>query len=231
MKTTQQKRILAPTDGPLTWKKFLADPEKHWQPGYSAMSTAFSWEKGNGLPAEISKLFKTADEVMLRDASVALVIPEYKVKLAGGSRPSQNDVFALMTCSNSLISVMVEGKAKEDFDKPLGEWKKKTSTTGGAKRLADITKNLGLQKPIPDEIRYQLLHRTASSVIEAKRFHAAYAVMIVQSFNANDSENHYDDFCRFVQLFERAPAKNTLIEISQPCGKRLFVAWVQSKPT
>ncbi len=32
-------------------------------------------------------------------------------------------------------------------------------------------------------VRYQLLHRTASVVIEAKRFHATTAVMIVHSFS------------------------------------------------
>lgn len=35
---------LIPTTGPDDWKALLADPEKHWRQGYSAMSAALSWE-------------------------------------------------------------------------------------------------------------------------------------------------------------------------------------------
>lgn len=226
----KQKRILVPTDGPETWKQFLAEPEKHWKSGCSAMSTAYSWENAKDMPAEIRALFKNAD-ADLQDASLALAIPEYKVDLAGGNRPSQNDVFALLTCQGGLISMMVEGKAREAFDGTLGEWKKRTSSNGVKLRLADIMDNIGLKTPVPEGVRYQLLHRTASAVIEAKRFHAKYAVMLVQSFESDDAKNHYADFCYFVSLFGAKPAKKTLIEISRPHGRRLFVAWVQSKPT
>ena len=67
-----------------------------------------------------------------RKLELALAIPEYKVPLKGGSRPSQNDVFA---------------------------------------------------------------------VIEAKRFHAKCAVMIVQSFVAADKDNHYGDYKAFISLY------------------------------
>lgn len=227
----KQKRIVIPTSGPESWKQLLAEPEKHWQPGFSAMSTAFSWEGADGMPKEIASLFANADEPAIRDASLAIAIPEYKVGLAGGTRPSQNDVFAILTTSDGLISVMVEGKARENFDDLLGDWKKRTSPQGVKARLADIAEHIGLTTRIPDEIRYQLLHRTASAVIEAKRFHAPYAAMIIQSFVSDDEENHYGDFRDFIRLFGKEPCKNALIEISQPHGRRLFAAWVQSKPT
>jgi len=229
--STHQKRILAPTSGPETWKQFLAKPEKHWKPLHSAMSMAYSWEKSFGLPSEIAMLFKSAKDVAFHDVELALAIPEYKVNLEGGERPSQNDVFALLTCSGGLISMTVEGKATEDFDGKLGSWKKRTSKNGVDLRLGQIMAKLGLKTAIPDRIKYQLLHRTASSVIEAERFHAPYAVVVVQSFVTDDSRNHYDDFCEFIQMFGKIPSKNTLIEISKPCGKRLFAAWVQSEPT
>ncbi len=227
----KQKRILVPTDGPEIWKQFLAEPEKQWQPGFSAMSTAFSWENADGLPEEISALYTNADDPVLRDATLALAIPEYKVGLEGGASPSQNDVFAILTCSQGLISMMIEGKAKEDFDDLLGDWKKRTSPHGVRVRMADIMENIGLNRTVPDGIRYQLLHRTASAVIEAKRFHAPFAVVVVQSFVADDTQNHYDDFCAFIRLFDKAPTKEKLVEISRPHGRRLFASWVQSKPT
>jgi hypothetical protein len=227
----KQKRILVPTDGPETWKQFLAEPEKHWKSGYSAMSTAHSWERAMGVPTEISALFRIASDEVLHDASLALAIPEYQVSLAGGTRPSQNDVFALLSCTGGLIAMMVEGKAREDFDAPLVEWKRRTSPQGVKARMAEIMDNIGINRPIPDEIRYQLLHRTASAMIEARRFHAPYAVIVIQSFVAADNENHYDDFCKFIRLFEKEPMKEALIEISRPHGRKLFAAWVQSEPT
>jgi hypothetical protein len=226
----KQKRIVIPTSGPQSWKQLLAEPERHWQPGFSAMSTAFSWESADGMPKEIISLFANADEPALRDASLAIAIPEYKVGLAGGARPSQNDVFAILTASGGLISVMVEGKARENFDSLLGDWKKRTSPQGVKTRLADIADQIGLNTRIPDEIRYQLLHRTASAIIEAKRFHAPFAAMIIQSFVSDDAENHYGDFCAFIRLYGKEPIKGTLIELATPNKCRLFAAWVQSSP-
>ena len=227
----KQKRILVATDGPETWKRFLAEPDRQWQSGFSAMSMAYSWENAGGIPKEIAALFTKADESALRDATLALAIPEYKVGLDGGSRPSQNDVFAILSCSQGLITIMVEGKAREDFDVLLGDWKKRTSPHGVRARMADITENIGLNQTVPDDIRYQLLHRTASAIIEAKRFHAPLAAIVVQSFVADDTENHYDDFCKFIRLFGKTPTKEKLLEISRPQGRRLFAAWVQSEPT
>ena len=227
----KQKRILIPTNGPEAWKQFLAEPDKHWQPGFSAMSTAYSWENADGIPKEIAALFTSADEPALQDAALALAIPEYKVCLDGGNRPSQNDVFAILSCSKGLIAVMVEGKAREDFDALLGDWKKRTSPQGVKARMADIMEHIGLAQAIPDDIRYQLLHRAASAVIEATRFHAPFAAIVVQSFVADDTQNHYQDFCAFVRLFGKVPTKERLVEISRPKGRRLFAAWVQSKPT
>ncbi len=87
-----QKRILIPTDSAETWKRFLAYPDKQWQPGFSAMSTAISWENAKGIPPEISKVFANADDQHLRDAQLAIAIPEYKVALEGGTQPSQRSM-------------------------------------------------------------------------------------------------------------------------------------------
>ena len=127
--------------------------------------------------------------------------------------------------------MMVEGKAREDFDVTLGEWKKRTSDNGIQTRLQYIMEYIGLSTSVPEEIRYQILHRTASAVVEAERFHAPYAALVVQSFVVDDTENHYQDFCNFIRLFGKTPTKGKLIELSQPHGRRLFAAWIQSKPS
>lgn len=224
----QQKRIFIPSNGPESWKALLSDPEKHWRTGYSAYSTAYSWEEAEGLPSEIENLFKKSDQGALQDASLAFAVPEYMVPLAGGSKPSQNDVFALVSCAGGLVSMMVEGKARESFDVPLEAWIRKTSPSGAEARLNDLIDNLGLQASIPKTIHYQLLHRTASAVIEAKKFHAPYAVMIVQSFEPNDELNHYNDFTDFVKLYGKETQKERLIYLTTIGGIQLYTAWVQS---
>lgn len=217
------------TAGPEDWKRLLADPEKHWRRGYSAMATAYSWEEAEGVPGEIGAMFAQAEDTRLRDAELALAIPEYKVELAGGTRASQNDVFVLLTSSGGLITMTVEGKAREDFGSTVGDWKEGTSAEGARARLQHIKESIGLAGEVPDEVRYQLLHRTASAVIEARRFQAKYAVMLVQSFVEEDAENHYGDFCKFVELFGRRAEKGVLIELGQVDPGRLLAGWVQSK--
>ena len=46
-------KILTPASSPEDWKQFLAEPEKHWQQGYSARSLAFCWQEADGIPPEI----------------------------------------------------------------------------------------------------------------------------------------------------------------------------------
>jgi len=90
--------------------------------------------------------------------------------------------------------------------------------------------NIGLTDPLPEHIRYQLLHRTASAVIEAKRFHCGAAAMIVQSFVKSDSENHFEDYMRFVQLYGVTPMKGNLVFLAHIDGIRLYSAWVHTVP-
>lgn len=46
--------ILIPSSGPDDWQQFLADPQKQWKRGYSAMAVALSWEAAQGLPPEVA---------------------------------------------------------------------------------------------------------------------------------------------------------------------------------
>jgi hypothetical protein len=49
-------RIYVPSSGCNDWQRLLADPEKHWRPGFSAFATARAWEAADGLPPEIAEL-------------------------------------------------------------------------------------------------------------------------------------------------------------------------------
>jgi hypothetical protein len=166
MKDMKQKRILVPTRSLDDWKSLLAEPEKHWKPGHSAMLTALA----------------------------------------------------------------VEGKAREDFGPTLAQWQAQVSGKGYRIRLRHILENIGLKDTIPDHIRYQLLHRTASAVLEAKRFHCMAAVMIVQSFIESDLENHFGDYVHFIQLYGKTPAKDNLVFLAKLNEILLYSAWVYTEP-
>ena len=51
-----------------------------------------------------------------------------------------------------------------------------------------------------DGIRYQLLHRTASALIEAERFCAGHALMLVHSFS--QTHEWFEDYARFLRLLK-----------------------------
>ena len=112
-----------------------------------------------------------------------LAIPEYQVDLPGGKRPSQNDLFVLARAKDEqLVAIMIEGKVAEPFGPTLEGWLKGGSK-GKQTRLKFLCDMLGLSNEPPSHVRYQLLHRTASAIIESKRFNAKYAMMIVHSFS------------------------------------------------
>jgi hypothetical protein len=227
-----QKTILCPTRCFCDWRQFLADPEKQWKQGYSAYELAHSWESANGVPEEVMSALREAKCAEFSKARLLFAIPEYKVHLPGGNRASQADVFSLLTSPTGLIILLVEGKARENFDVELGTWKLKTSRKGQMERLNGISKELGLVRAsIPDSIRYQLLHRAASAMILAREYHSTQAIMLVQSFEKDDKKNHLCDYVAFGNLFGKSLSKGEIVEVSTINGIQLFLGWVESQAT
>lgn len=220
----RMKRIYTPTNSPEDWRRFLADPEKQWRTGYSAREMAECWERSNGFPSEFASAFESSENPDIRGLRMLMAIPEYKVNLPGGVRPSQNDLFVLArTFSGANSVIMVEGKVSESFGDRLDAWLKNASE-GKLDRLAYIKTVLGISSNLPPDIRYQLLHRTASAVIVAEEFNACYAMMIVHSFS--QTHEGFEDFKNFIKLFGMTPLINQLSELPSPSGVRLIVGWI-----
>jgi hypothetical protein len=224
----KQKNIYTPTKNADSWQELLADPIKHWRDGYSAKLTAYSWEKNADIPEEILKvLYSNVDFINLE---LLFAIPEYKVSLPGGKRPSQNDVLAVFTTQKALSVMTIEGKAKEDFDETIKDWKQKTSDVGVNERLGYILEKIGIKDKDIEHLRYQLFHRLASAVIMAEKFHAKNAIMIIQSFNDNNNENHFSDFENFMNLYIKSPInKSQLYKLINIDEIDIYAAWVFSK--
>jgi uncharacterized protein DUF6946 len=217
---------LVPTRSAEDWKAFLADPEKHWKDGRSAKLLAECWEASRPeLPQEFREAFSgTPFESFLP----LLAIPEYCVDLPGGSRPSQNDLFVLGRIGHELAVLMVEGKVDESFGPLLGDWLKDASP-GKKQRLDFLKSTLGLSGPLPDVLRYQLLHRTASPLIEAYRFCALYAAMVVHSFSESDAG--LEDYQAFARLLGAEGTKGSLEHVSRHADAELWIGWVSGRAT
>jgi len=216
-------KIYIPTVSADQWAQFLAEPSKQWRTGYSARALAHSWQEANGFPAEIQLAFEQSNH--FKNIELLLAIPEHKVPLPGGSRASQNDVWVLARANGNLVSIAVEGKVSESFGPTLAEWLAEESP-GKTARLAYLRRELGLADGLylPNSIRYQLLHRTASAIIEAKRFGAHQAMMLVHSFS--QSQEWFEDYAAFASLFHAEVAIGQVVDAGSCGGIQLSLGWV-----
>lgn len=214
-------KILIPTTCPDDWKMFLADPEKHWKRGYSARSLAYCWEDADGIPSEMQEVLGQIPR--LNDLNTIFAIPEHQVPLPGGVTKSQNDVWVLAETNDGLVSIAVEGKVSEPFGPTVGEWYLEHSP-GKEKRLKYLCGELEVSFPPPNHIRYQLLHRTASAIIEAKRFRANVAVMAVHTFSPTNE--WLEDYQSFLSLYGLNAGVNQAVSTLLETGMTLCLAWV-----
>jgi len=217
-------KIFVPTNKPEDWRLLLAEPRKHWRTGYSAKSLAYSWEEANGFPGTVKKVFKKSGIALFKDVELLLAFPEYKVPLPGGARPSQSDIFVLAKGNDQLISITVEGKVSEPFGDTIAEWRK-DSSEGKRKRLKFLLKELELEDNEEiNAIRYQLLHRTASALIEAKKFGALNALMLVHSFS--QSHEWFSDYSQLLALFGLNAQTDFLVFAGNINAIDLYFGWV-----
>jgi len=220
--------VYAPIGDLSDWRKLVeARRANHWKPGKSAHATALSWFNANPeLPREINAL--------LGGVELLAATPEHETPLAGKGRASVSDVLVFVNMRGARCTVTVEGKKdSDDFDDTVEAWFKEAKTEGArdnrTKRLGGIYDELGLTNPDADKIRYQLLHRAAAAVIEAKRFNADCAAMVVQSFSPQ--HQGFEDFAEFLKLFGINSAKrDTLYETDMP-GMTLYFGWASSAGT
>jgi len=211
-------KILIPTSSPESWKDLLAQPELQWKLGRSARSLAHCWEAAGGIPGEVAAIMADA----FGTPALLFAVPEHKTPLPGGSRDSQSDILALVRHEGGLATYTIEGKVNEPFGETVGEWSRNASA-GRVERLSYLCSMIGLPD-CPTEVRYQLLHRTVSALIEAERFNATSAGMIVHSFLPH--RRWFEDFAAFVRLLgggDIQPGEAKVIHVAS--GRPLVLGW------
>jgi hypothetical protein len=225
-------RLCISTRGIGSWRERLANPDRQWKRGFSAFESAVSWELADsnntsGLPEPIADLFRDSH---YGHPILMLAVAEHKVDLPGGSAASQSDVWAVVKTSVGMVSLTVEAKANETFgDDILENW----LVAGGTQASIDNRKlrfdYIRSHLPSSDSflpVRYQLLHRCAASVIEAKRFGFQHAAFVVQAFNTpSDGFEEYSVFCRALSI----PAKRGFLVTASVGDISLGIGWADCR--
>ncbi|MBU3198260.1 hypothetical protein LL037_21190 [Clostridium estertheticum] len=207
------------------WKQFLAEPDKQWKDGYSAKSLATCWQGANGIPKKVKQVFANTHCIELKDVEMLFGIPEYKVVLPRG-RASQNDLFVLARTNKEIFPIMVEGKVNESFGPLVGEWIIKMSD-GKKERLEYLCKLLNLTNRNIDNIRYQLLHRTASAIITANKYHCNTAMLLIHSFSPLNKS--FKDYSDFINLYNLEAQLDGIIGPVILNGVRVYWGWVKDE--
>lgn len=225
-------RVCLPARSADDWRPLLARPDRHWVPGRSAHALAHAWQAATagapgGMPPEVRAVL--AGHPDLANAQVLAVFPEHATPLPGGTRPSQTDALVLARAADGLAVVGVEGKAGEPFGPTIDQWQAgrtpadragEGARPGRQERLAFLMATLGLDS-LPGDVRYQLLHRTAAAVIEADRFAARHAIVLVHAFDPPGPDGQqagFGDFAAFVALFGGVARPGGLASVDRPAG-------------
>jgi hypothetical protein len=199
-------RLCISTRGIGSWRGRLASPDRQWKRRFSAFETAVSWEhacnRASGLPDPLEKLLRKGN---FGEPRLIFAVAEHKVELPGGNAASQSDVWAIVNTSRGMLSLTVEAKASEAFgDDILEKWLVAGSTEESRRNREMRFDYVRSHLPKSDSfflVRYQMLHRCAASVIEAKRLGFQHAGFIVQAFNTPDqSFQDYAIFCKALNM-------------------------------
>ncbi|MGH2405381.1 MAG: DUF6946 family protein [bacterium] len=220
-------RIVSESLGAAVWRAGLADPQLHWKRGASAWELAISWESrrssDSGLPVEVERTLNA--HAAFRSPRLLVAIVEHSVVLDDPRRPSQSDLWGILLTEAGHVSMSVEGKAGEEFDRRLGMWLKDQSK-GKVARLRFLCDQLAIPVQPADSLRYQLFHRAAAAVLEARRWRLPMALMLVQSLA--ESRTSWQDYADFAQLLDLKAQRQSVIGPRDACGVPLYLAWVDS---
>ena len=157
----------------------------HWKHGRSAKAVADSWFQANDLPPRIRAMLDQSVE--LKGAELIDAWLERCTDL-GDRRgtATQTDLLAVLGVSDELAVMAVEAKVAESFGPLVSEWIAEGGK-GKEDRLQRLCDLLGFDRNDVGDLRYQLFHRTAAPILEARRYRANKAVLMVHSFCENDT--------------------------------------------
>lgn len=218
--------IYVPIGHPGSRDSLLANSNE-WRPGYSAWALAQAWQDAQGFPPLVAQMLEGSGSPWLAELEMLLGIPEYLVPMKGHARSAQTDLFVLARSRSGLCVLAVEGKVVEPFGPSVSTWLQDASP-GKEQRLRMLCEHLELDDAQKiGEIRYQLLHRTVAAMLEAQRYHAKHAVMLVHSFSVNGEG--FEDYKAFLAMLDLESEPGILQEVGERNGVQLWVGWLEDR--
>lgn len=182
--------------------------ERQWKDGRSAKELARAWA-GTGhvqVPDEVVRLLETDSE--FTGTELLEAYPEAAVALDDFRGNTRNaDLLIVGRRSGEPVVIAVEAKADESFGPSVGEYlaaKQATERSNAPARIRQLSSALfGADPAEIQELRYQLLHAAAGTLIAAEQHGARKALFLVHQFVASTDrrkvERNASDFEAFVR--------------------------------
>ena len=203
---------------------YLAAQEYHWREGYSAYELSYCWIEADSIPLSVQAVLSRSQ--FLIDANLVEGFFEYQVNLNTPGHASQTDLMAIIEAQGRVALLAVEGKVNEGFGSSVRKW---NSTPGRDRRISLLCDVLGLFYDDLARLKYQLVHRTASAVLEAQRRGIPRATVVIHTFDPSNS--HFYDFQCFCDLLTLpVQAAGQISEFKTVGGVELALAWVSDVP-
>jgi hypothetical protein len=176
------------------------------------MLIAKTADDGTTFPPDIAALLSTND--LTSGAAPLLAIPGHQVPLAGGARASHLDLWMLARTPRGLLSIAIE-------EHSLSAAPRRTPAAG---RLEALRALLEIDRDVDPHVPPGLIHRTAAALLEARRFFAVGALVIVRSAGA--AQDSFGDFQRFVRMMGgRLQRPGHLLPVAPREGLALAFGW------
>jgi hypothetical protein len=157
----------------------------HWKDGRSAKLLAESWFHANDFPLSVRRVLDQIED--LEGAKLIDGWLERETDLEDGlGEPTHTDLLALIKLQRELAVLGIEAKVDESFGPLVGEWLDAGGSTR-VERLAGLCTLFRVNPTSVRDLRYQLLHRTAAVILEARRFFSDRGVLIIHSFCPNST--------------------------------------------
>jgi hypothetical protein len=195
--------------------------------GYSAYELAHAWQSAERFPPAVGHALEHAP---FGAPELLFAVPEHKVSMPGRGGSSATDLFALARAvSGDLIAIAVEGKVRESFDKPVSEWlvDPRGNRPNRQQRLAGA-ETLGLRDRELNDLPYQLLHRSAAPIIEAGRYNAEHALMLVHSFS--ETMDHHVEYVAFAEAMGVTGMPGQVEFVGVRDGVQFYLCWIADQP-
>lgn len=198
----------------------------HWKQGRSAKAVADSWFAANDIPRRVRAVLEQSPEFK----GVELVDAWLERCTDLGDRrgtASQTDLLAVLGIGDELAVMGVEAKVTESFGPLVSEWIGEGGE-GKEDRLQRLCDLLGFDRSAVGDLRYQLFHRTAAAIIEARRYRSNQAILLVHSFCENAT-----GLPDFLSFFERmgveGAGRDLLSAPAELGGVTLWAGWASDR--